>query len=158
MHMGDLAEAEVWLDRAAKSCPPGNLTILAANAWSYRTELAIRQGDVVSAETFFSYCLTVAEKTQATRSHAREMAMKTQLAALKEERMDQKALDSFVEMFERIKTTTCQDYTAESLFIGLQSAGREDQARAMVADFVAEHRRDLGALSAELQAIMNRMA
>ena len=81
--------------------------------------------------------------------------MKTQLSVLKRESLDDYFLDSFVEIFNRIKTTTWHDYTVESLYKGLLWAGRENQARAIVTAFVDRDRRDQGSLSIYLQSIVN---
>jgi hypothetical protein len=127
------------------------------NFWSYRAELALRQGDREEAEKFLSICIHAAERAHSARSRARGMALTTQLSVLQGAPPNSKSLDEFVELFDRIKATTGQDYNAESLIKGLTSAGREHQARAIAKDFMSKHRLELCIPSPFLTAVVDQL-
>jgi hypothetical protein len=157
MDMGDLDEAESWLSRVESQHQIGTQSVADSNMWSYRTELAIRRQDVRSAIVYFTNCLPSVAKTRSIRGLARRFAFECQIAALNEVRTSDELLDSFVNTFELAKSCSYQDFNAESLVVGLTSAGRYSDARRIGEDFVKRDRRDLSSVSHGLASTIRRL-
>ena len=157
LHIGDTNEARHWLSRVEYPYAPGNYAVADVNCWSYLTELAIREGDVASAAKYLSYCLPAAEKTQSMRAYTRDMSLRTQLSVLQGQPLTSLALESFIDMFDRIKCSICLDYPVESLTRGLLLAGREDDARRILGNFLYCYRRDQARPSPFLMALVDQL-
>jgi len=156
MDMGDLDEAESWLSRVSSLHQIGTQSVADSNMWSYRTELAIRRQDVHSAKIFLTHCLPAVARTRSIRSLARRFAFECQIAILNEARASDELLDSFLDTFAVAKRCSYQDFNAESLVLGLASAGRYDEARGIGEDFVRNSRRDLSDVSSTLANTIRR--
>jgi DNA-binding SARP family transcriptional activator len=157
LQIGDNDSASLWIERAVGSYDPGDLTILDANLWSYMTELAIRRGEIDNAERFLANCLPSVARSKSTRSHARAISLNTQLSVLKGERITEERILQFIEVFDNVKNATFQDYTVESILLGLLSTGRQKDASLLAHDYIAVHRRDRSAISIPLLRLLDRL-
>jgi tetratricopeptide (TPR) repeat protein len=157
MHVGDNRSADLWLKRAEQSNSRHDNAILVLNTLGCRAELAIRMEQEQVAESCVSQCGPAAERWQAARSYARTFALETHLAVLKGNSISERSLNSFVELFDVVKSTVFQDYSAEALVLGLKSAGRLEDARRVADGFVLEHRRDLSSLSTTLASVVSSL-
>jgi len=158
MQIGDNESASLWIERATGSYAPGHLTVMDVNLWSYMTELALRKGDLDGAEQFLANCLPSAARSKSTRSHARAISLTTQLRVLKGERSTDEQIQQLLSVFDVVKNATLQDYTMESIVVGLLSAGRNRDAAILADDYVATHRRDRSALAVPLARRLHDMS
>ncbi len=158
MQLGDNDSARDWLQRVRGSYAPGVTTVSDVNTWSYLAELAIRQGDSNDAETSLSRCQPSVARVNSSRSFARGLSLQTQLAVLKGEQLSESHLSTFLHAYNVVKVATWQDYTVESILLGLLSASRRTEAECLARDYVSTFRRDRSAISIPLAAILSRMA
>jgi hypothetical protein len=105
-----------------------------------------------------SQCQPSVAKANSPRSFARGLSLQTQLAVLKGERLPESHLDTFLRAYDVVKVATWQDYTVESILLGLLSANRRDEAVCLASDYVSTSRRDRGEISIPLAAILNRLS
>jgi len=158
MQVGDYDTADYWMQRVLALYAPGTLTVTDVNTWSYLTELAIRRAEIDKAESFLARCLPSAARAKSPRSHARGFALQTQLAVLKGEVISETHLRSFAEVFDLVKNATLQDYTAESLILGLISADRPADAARLANEYTTQNRRDLSEISQSLVQVLRQLS
>jgi hypothetical protein len=158
MHVGDERSADKWLNCAANSYPRHDGTILGANLLSIRAELAMRKGDLIGASTTLGMCNSVAMGSQSARSSARAVALETHLAIASGRTITEEELQAFRCVFDITRLATCQDYTVEILTLALQSRGCRSEARQLAMDFIHRDRRDLGAVSTSLSAVVSKLS
>jgi hypothetical protein len=158
MHLGRNDSAHDWLQRVLGLHAPGVITVTDVNTWSYLAELAIRQGDGDKAEIFLSRCQPSAARVKSPRSHARALSLQTQLAVLRGEAITDLHLRNFLRAYDVVKVATWQDYTVESILLGLFSANRQAEAACLARDYISRFRRDRGPISSPLAAIIGRIA
>lgn len=158
MQGGDNEAAHFWLERTLSLYAPGILTVMDVNTWSYLTELAIRRGEIDNAELYLARCLPSVARAKSPRSHARGLALQTHLSVLKGEHVAESQLCTFLDLFDLVKAATWQDYTVESILLGLISAGRCVDAARLAKDYTSLYRRDLSAVSVPLATIIGRLS
>jgi hypothetical protein len=158
MQVGDNDSATFWLERALDSYAPGVLTVADVNTWSYLTELAIRRGHVDNAELYLARCLPAVARAKSPRSLARGLSLQTQLAVLKGEHVTESHLHTFIEVFDVVRAATWQDYSAESLLLGLISANRHGEASRLAKEYLSQDRRDNSALAVPLAKIIGQLS
>jgi hypothetical protein len=157
MHLGDNDSAQDWLKRVRSLCSPGVLTVSNVNTWSYLAELAIRQGDCDNAEIFISRCQPSVARVNSPRSFARGLSLQTQLAVLKGRELPESHLGIFRDAYEAVKLAPWQDYTVESILLGLLSANHRTEAVGLAREYVSTFRRDRGAISIPLGRILKQV-
>jgi DNA-binding SARP family transcriptional activator len=157
MQLGSNDSAHDWLQRVLGLYAPGNTTVADVNTWSYLAELAIRQGNGDGAAEFLSRCQPSAAKIRSPRSHARGLSLQTQLAVLKGEEIRNSHLDSLLDAYDLVKSATWQDYTVESILLGLISVERRKEAASLATDYITRFRRDQAAISSPLAAIISQL-
>jgi tetratricopeptide (TPR) repeat protein len=154
MHEGDNEAAEHWLQRAMECYEPKDHTMLDMNLLSNRAELAIRLGRPQEARGHIEYCRIATLGFQTARSNARSMALQTHLAVVAEESIEADRLDEFSMLFEAVRSSPWQDYTAEALLLGLSAANNQERANRIARDYVLKYRRDTGELSRPLTRVI----
>jgi hypothetical protein len=154
MQLGSNDSSHDWLQRALGLHAPGSITVADVNTWSYLAELAIRQGDGDRADVYLSRCRSSAAKVNSPRSHARGLSLQTQLAVLNGDRIPESHLRSLLDVYNVVKSATWQDYTVESILLGLISAKRQLEAACLARDYTSIFRRDQAAISSPLAAII----
>jgi DNA-binding SARP family transcriptional activator/tetratricopeptide (TPR) repeat protein len=157
MQIGDNDSASQWIEKALASYAPGDITVTDANLCSYKAELAIRKGEIHSAERFLASSLPSAERFKSTRSRARAISLTTQLGVLKGERTTEDGIRQLFEIFDIVKNSTFQDYTVESILLGLMNEGRERDAALLAYEYTTVHRRDRSALSVPLAKMLDKV-
>ena len=157
MQLGKNDSAHDWLQRVLGLHAPGSITVADVNTWSFLAELAIRQKDEESAETFLSRCQASAAKVNSPRSHARSLSLQTQLAVLKGEGIPESLLRSLLVAYDVVKSATWQDYTVESILLGLISTQRQTDAACLARGYTSQFRRDRAAISSPLAATIMQL-
>jgi hypothetical protein len=150
MQVGDDKSARHWLELASRAHTPGDRTLLDMNLWSHRAELAIRIGDVQLASTAIQQCACAAATAHSARGSMRLEALGIQYRVMLGESITAPMLEKFSTAFEKAKTSSLQDYSAEAYVLALHSAGRSADASSLADTYLSHWRRDLSKPSVPL--------
>jgi hypothetical protein len=94
---------------------------------------------------------------QVTRAYARFMALEAQVAVLRGNKLEPDLLESFIKIFDCIKSASLQDFNVESLLVALEFSGRADDARRIATEYLTKHRRDSCAPWHDLRRVIDRI-
>jgi hypothetical protein len=123
-----------------------------------RAEVALRLGDIVDAEFSLSKCSNGAESSNSARSLVRYRSLQLQLMLLAGGEIADEFLNAMITLHDITKKSLVQDYTVESLLLGLERANRLADAERIAVGYVHEYRRATSPISASLAAIISRLA
>lgn len=158
LQIGDTLSGERWIKHAVELHSPDGQTVLDVNTCSYRTELAIRMGDISDAADYFERCMYVIAETKATRSHLRALSLRIQLALLRGSPVCANSVDTLYRLYKLTRETVLMDFNTESLLLGLNALGRGSEARIVAESYVNTYRRDRAPLAKPLQNLISSLA
>jgi hypothetical protein len=157
MQNGDNDSAKTWIDCAFGVHNPADMIVADVNMWSYRAEIALRLRDAADAKLSLANCINGAEASKSRRSLVRYRSLQTHFMVLTGQRITEAYLNEFIALHDATKRSLMQDYTVESLILGLESVDRLDDAERFATEYVYGHRRARCPLPVPLALLISRL-
>lgn len=143
--IGDRSRTAKWLKRVAEQVDTAT-NMSAYSAWySASAALAGIEGDLRLARSNLIRAQSEWPLVMAPRMRAVSLAFQISLSARASEKFDRAAFEELLSLFELGKRLGRQDPVVLALWTGYRLTGRPALASELLADYMTEHRRELGA-------------